>query len=258
MECSQRQTAIEFRESFRPWLRNQNASFEKLFETAWYLQSKTGQLLVRLRKQQGDIRELISALLLLRSIEHFEACLCLTQLGLDAPAKVSLRTLLETYFTIKAISSNEQMLTALILEGQAEALKLIRKCKEMKSPKFQDKYDPLLEKQLEEKAKESGSKIQKTEEIAKAAGLHELYLGIYSQLTGAVHTKLSDLVCYLHCDKEQIEGYSCRRNDSEAQATLLTAGQVLIYVTDEIQGMLHDGLGDERQALLEFFSTYRT
>jgi hypothetical protein len=89
-----------------------------------------------------------------------------------------------------------------------------------------DNHDPLKLEELENKLKLDTKDIKKlsTEEWAKKAGLHDIYLTAYTILSGTVHVKISDLEQYTDAnDNGDIISFKHGPNDTGLDIVLSSA-----------------------------------
>lgn len=152
-----------------------------------------------------DVRHLLIACLFTRILDHYQATVILLGTGLVAPAKVVLRAIIETVFTIRAIAANEEMLRDYINADLLKRLKTLKKAQKhdhiINLDDVRQAITPDLIDKLNEQIEASGAKSRTVEEYSKLAGMHDWYMTHYALLSDATHSNVRDLESYLSIDK---------------------------------------------------------
>jgi len=93
-----------------------HASHTDLFEGARQINHECHELLFSSDIRNRDVQAIITAMLLMRTLEHYQATIFLLGGGLIAAARVTLRAHVETIFRIRAIATNHDALRFLSLK----------------------------------------------------------------------------------------------------------------------------------------------
>ncbi len=151
------------------------------FERARALASRGTSILLELDVSRA-MREIVVLTLWARRIEHFEATIFLTEMGMVTPGKVAFRALLESMITINAVAKDDDVLKGYLDDDKIQQRKLIKKARDSSDPKYREHIDSEQEANLLKSISETKAKEQSTLELAKKAGpvLYEWYLIVYS------------------------------------------------------------------------------
>jgi hypothetical protein len=167
-----------------------------------------------------------------RALEHYQATLILLSTGLIAPAKVTLRALLESVFTTRAVAADDDALRAFINDDLFQRQKLIRRGQQHDHPNLQELREAASSdviEGLEQQIKASGAKPLKTEELSKLAGMHDWYTTNYALLSKAIHTNVRQLEAYLSLDEfGEIRGFTYAHSMEEIPDLILTAAHCIL------------------------------
>lgn len=237
--------------SVRPWLRDQQEALKDPRARSWGLLARGYELLGQLEMHEDSLKEIVSASLWARCLEHYQAVITLAELGLIAPAQVALRAQGETMFTLRAIANDEAVLTAYLAEDDLHRLRLLRKAKRVQDPRLRV-VDSEFEAELEAAVRKSGARPLGTEDLAKTAGLHDWYLVVYALLTGPAHTKIRDLEAYIREHPGGILEFAFQRSDAEFLGVLSTAGAALLGASEALEAVFGKQLADGDAELAYF------
>ena len=187
----------------RPWQDDHHADIQEASEKSRQLIQLGVNALSGLEVPK-EIQPVLVASLWARCLEHYEAVIVLGEQGLITPAWVSLRALLETLFTIAAVSKDAEVRDLYVKEDAVQRKKLARKLREVTPPEFRKYVDPGFEKKLDDEVAASKAHSLSTKFLAERAELLDLYLVVYALLTGPAHSKIRDLQKYLLIHNGQV------------------------------------------------------
>ncbi len=176
----------------------------RFFTRARQINRDCHELLFAAPIHNRDLQEILSATLFTRALEHYQATLILLSTGLVAPAKVTLRALLECVLTTRAVAADPDALRAFINDDLLQRRKLIRRAQQHDHPNLQELRQALSSdviEGLEQQIEDLGAKSLKTEELSKLADMHDWYTTNYALLSKATHSNVRQLEAYLSLDE---------------------------------------------------------
>lgn len=219
-------------ESARIWSCSFRETHGPLLERCEQLNRDAHSLLYSIEVHNRDGREVMVALLLLRTVEFYQAAILLLTKGMQISAKVVIRGLLESVFSLRAIARDDETLKAYIEDDQIQRLKMINKARNNEAPNLEllkEAATDELHATIKQSSQEKGITTLTTEELSKRAGMHDWYLTVYSMLSKAVHSKVRDLEGQLKLtDQKEILGLQYGPTDAEARYLLATASHCLV------------------------------
>ncbi len=215
------------------WVQNHRRKHAELFDLCDSLSRQTLSFLLDLHVRNRDKRQLLTSSLLARSFQVHLTCLQSTERGLDAPSDVLLRALLEVVFTICAIARSPDVLERYITDDDIQRLKLLHAIRATKSPNLafgRAAATDELRNELKAKVKLGAPTPVDVEELARRAGLHDWYVGIYRVLSQTAHATVRDIERYfvLNDTGDEIEALRLTPSDAETPRLLKTAGSFLL------------------------------
>ena len=175
-------------------------------------------------------------LLFIRGRKSFESAIYLVELGQVQDAKTIARSLLETLFTLGAITKDPSNIDAIIEHGKSSLLKTSRGTRN-----YLNKVDPdktnirysNIHKNIEDiEDYYSGSKDTTVHKIAEKSGMIDLYNVFYRGLSNdAAHPATSALQRYTVQDKSGgIIGFTTEPSSSEIEDTLSISCTIMIHL----------------------------
>ncbi|MFZ1103774.1 MAG: DUF5677 domain-containing protein [Hyphomicrobiaceae bacterium] len=144
-------------------------------------------------------RELVSILLFVRAVFHFQAVVLLAERGMTVEARSLARGSLEAAFCLRALVANEGFLDQLVRADTHHRKNIVAA---LTSPSHRHFLDPsripVLDSFLIELKSSGKTAALNMEQVAKMGGLHEVYQTIYRGLSGdASHVSASSLNRYI-------------------------------------------------------------
>lgn len=237
----------------RPWLEEYLQRVQGIVERSRHLARIGLQLLSSVEIQVNSQRHVVAASLWARCIEHYEAVIVLAGKGLNVPAEVALRALIEALITLAAVVKSDEALDLYVKEDFVHRRALTRKLRQVEDPDFARHVDPALEAELDRTIKETGARKLTLDFLAQKAEMIDWYLIVYPLLSLAAHAKVRDLERYLTTDGAELQGFSFKRSDADLMGTFTTAGIAIVLASDQVEAVFGRGLGDERAMFFDFF-----
>ncbi|MEP7308050.1 MAG: DUF5677 domain-containing protein [Acidobacteriota bacterium] len=142
-------------------------------------------------------REMVSAALYVRSLAHCQAAMLLLERGMAPSARALIRCALEGLFNLGACASDSKLALSFLDADQVERKRRAKYLAQVQDPSARARVEEAdmaqLTAQIQAKIDAVEAKELRTREMAKAAGLEDLYLTAYAMLSGAVHSSVGDL-----------------------------------------------------------------
>ncbi len=171
-----------------------------------------------------DMQGLVIATFFSRTINSIQASVILIERGLSSQAKVVLRAAMESLFGLRACL-DEEFCERLVAADAVKSRKHFRKAEQLVQkgviPDVNGVLTEDLLAQIEVDIAETNARDITTAEIAKAAGLHDWYLGMYAMFSASVHATVRDLREYMRVDGKGEFAALANVPDLEACAGLL-------------------------------------
>jgi Family of unknown function (DUF5677) len=221
----------------------------RFFTRARQINRDCHELLFAAPIHNRDSQEILSATLFTRALEHYQATLILLSTGLVAPAKVTLRALLECVLTTRTVAADPDALRAFINDDLLQRRKLIRRAQQHDHPNLQELRQALSSdviEGLEQQIEDSGAKSLKTEELSKLADMHDWYTTNYALLSKATHSNVRQLEAYLSLDESgEIRGFTYAPSIEEIPQLVLTAAHCILLAAEALAGTFEIDFGDK-------------
>lgn len=168
------------------------------FDHADAVNACAADMIHQLRVQQGNVRQLVSAVLYRRIASAFEAVIVLAERGMYTEGLNQRRSMLEGLFILGALWKEPTLVEKYLEDDQHRVLRILKNIKRT-SPLIQDAIAPELppvsldSKVADLKSSTTGRKASKTADFADAADLFDYYLTDYSFASEASHHVAKDL-----------------------------------------------------------------
>jgi hypothetical protein len=232
------------------------ASHTDLFEGARQINHECHELLFSADIRNRDVQAIITAMLLMRALEHYQATIILLGRGLIAAARVTLRAQVETIFRIRAIATNHDALKVFITEDRVHRKRLINTARNNAHPNLEETRRAItddLVKELEQQIKSAGAKALSTEDWSKLADMHDWYTTNYRLLSKAAHTQIRDLEAYLiQGASGDIQELDYAPSMDEIPLLILTAAYLLLIAASAFDKTFELGFGPKGDELFKF------
>jgi len=135
--------------------------------------------------------QIVGSVLYARTLQSAQAAVLLLEHGMPTQARTVLRSALETLFPLSAIVKDASKADDLIASHDADRRTLADRMKRWKDPELRASV-PLTDAELDAIVK-NPAKATNIFEYAKFAGMEDWYSTLYTILSFAAHSKISDL-----------------------------------------------------------------
>jgi hypothetical protein len=229
------------------WIDNHRTRHEAIFSTALDLNRECHKFLSGRSVDLGSELQLTTSVLFARMLEIYQAILIVIGRGMTSAGRVLFRTYLESYFQFAAIHKDPNFLAKYLNQIHVQRKALVNRLRNSKSPGLEQIREPLTDDLIAEiKQTIEQEKISRlsTEETARRAGLHDIYLIAYPILSGAVHTSALDLESHLDYDEQEnaINGFKYGPSDEETKRIVGLASMTMA----ETLGTISQTFGEDR------------
>lgn len=183
-----------------------------LFELLQDVDNHATVLLEHFRVEADDAQGILVASYFSRTRDSVKASVILAERGLCVQSRVVLRAALESQFNLRACLSGT-FCEKLIVADLVQRNRMLRKAESLAAISEIPSLTKMLSSDEISRFKERVSDIESGNipiaEIAKAAGCQDLYLGLYTTLSAAVHSSVYDIERKLVISKDgRIEALS--------------------------------------------------
>ncbi len=222
------------------WERQISSSHDEIFTLAREVNRECHSLIFN----EADIRNkdgqgMLAAALFLRVLQHFQAGMLLLSKGMVASGKVAIRAELEAVFALGAVTADEANFRAFVNDDLRERLDLIKKAQKYDYAILKPLRDAVTDEQFAQLSREAqnagvANKVT-TSLLSRQAGLHDLYVSVYSLLSRSVHSGVGAVDAYLIADSNgDVREIEYAPELDEVGDTLLTACDFLLLASDAI------------------------
>jgi hypothetical protein len=238
------------------------AVVEKVRDThgPWLLELRTlNKLLVRsqysLRVHRESARELVCAALYMRALTHCQAAVLLIERGMDASARAMIRCAMEALFHLGACAQDPAKALAFLDADEVQ--------RKRRAEYFQQVQDSNLRRmvagsKVTEIIADSQRRIEELDahgvnvrEMARLAGLEEMYLTGYAWLCGAVHSSARDLEQHFELgDTGEVRALVNEPAIADLGELCLTVGETMVLILQAVAPVFHLEVGDDCRAHL--------
>jgi hypothetical protein len=218
-------------------IRNRYSEWLDLIESI----NRFGQeLQYRLKVDVTDPQSLVCATLYARTLSTFQAAVLLSERGIAPQAQMLLRCMLESIFSLVAISKHKDMARQFIAADAVNRLKMFNKVKTWKSEGLREltrqRDTGVTKQEIEQDIEETDAKNISVEQMAIKAGLHDWYLTAYVIFSGSVHTSVRDLESHLAVDEaSNTVSIVNEPTIAELDKLLLTAAEGMLLVLQAVE-----------------------
>jgi hypothetical protein len=167
-----------------------------------------------------------------RSIDNAQAAITLSEQGLLIPSRIILRTALESQFCLRACLSYA-FCERLVASDMVKRNKMLRKAEQLSMIAKVPGLDEMLSSERIREFREEAAQVEAGDipivEIAKAAGCHDLYIGVYAMLSSSVHASVHDIEQQIvYSDDGRIEAFSKATDIEDVPFILVGAIEVFL------------------------------
>jgi hypothetical protein len=212
------------------WTARNLEQHDVLFDIAARMNRHCHSVASILRIANSNGQHVICSALFVRALEFFQSSLVLIERGLSNPAKVMLRSFLETTFTIRAIAADVEVMRRYVAADEFERLRALRKVRQNPSAfeaalldRNREELDELIDNLEKDDNVHRGLKIP-VHELAQKAELIDTYDTAYGYLSSTVHSAVRDLEQYLELDADgEVHQMRWGPDGSDTAKLLITA-----------------------------------
>jgi hypothetical protein len=245
------------------WSVSQRASHKDVFERAYDLNRDCHHFLDARAIMSDNPKALVASLLFARSLELFQSIVVVSERGMAAATRILLRGFLESSFQFFAIQRDPTYLDIYLDQFLIQKRKLLRRIRDSISPQMESLRQAATNQLLqdtENAIRDAGVSAISTEEVAKRAHMHDIYLTAYAVLSHAVHTGASDIDHHIQVNTvtKEIEGFRYGPSETETRRaiclsclTLADALELVSWNFEENRTTLCEG---HREAFKGFLS----
>jgi hypothetical protein len=245
--------------NIQPWIKKIHEGHAALFDVAGETNKICQGSLREIDAHNKDPQEIVIACLYIRILSNYQSIYIHCERGMLPEARAILRCMYEAIFILGAVVNDSTFALTYIKEHDKRRHEFIQKLKKLQDKP--DNYDREKLLELETTLQEEIKQIEKfkTEDWAKKAGLHDIYLGAYTVLSGTVHVKISDLEQYTIVDeKGDIRDFKSGPDDTgidsifgSAIEFMLLAGRITFTFFEVDKSKEFDGLLSKLHQLIK-------
>ncbi len=216
-------------ESVEKWSGEFKKKHRQLLNRCEQLNRDVHSLLFSIKVHTKDGREVITACLLMRGVEFYQAAILLLEKGMSTSAKTAVRSLLESVFILRAVAKCDKMLKAYIDNNEIQRLKTINKM--LNNPNSDEVLQEEDLHKIKDEIKQKGIKPTNIKEFSEHADMDDYwYEDIYSLwLSPATHSSVRDLERNFRSnDQQSISELRYGPEDSKAGQLLAHASYCLL------------------------------
>jgi hypothetical protein len=200
-----------------------------------------------------------TVVLFVRLMELFQGMFIAVEHGMTSVSNIMSRAHLEAYFCLMAIHRDPTFLKQYLDQLHVSRKHLVNRIRNSNSPglaALREAMDENLIRDISHTIQEQDIKQLKIEDVARRAGLHDVYATAYTILSGAVHTTAWDLESHLDYDdtEKAIRGFQYGPSDADTEKFLGLAGMVMADALETISSIFHE---DRAQLCAGFTSQFQ-
>lgn len=183
-----------------------------------------------------------TAVLFARLLELFQGLFIAVEHGMTSVASIVFRAYLEAYFCLMAIHRDPTFQKQYLDQLHVFRKQLVNRIRHSSAPSLaalRGALDENLAGGISETIREQNIQRLTTEDVARRAGLHSVYVTAYACLSGAVHTTAWDLESHLDYDdnEQAIRGFVYGPSDAETEKLLGLAGMEMAEALETISSI---------------------
>ena len=220
--------ATQFQAAFR-------TRYPALFSQLARIEDHARFLLGQFRLDKEDVQGILIAGYFSRAIDNAHASVVVAERGLTIQGRILSRAALESQFSLRACLSGE-FCEKLVAADITKRKKMLRKMESLSKIAKVQRLDEMLAsdkiKKFENEALNLNAPDIPIAEIAKAGGCQDLYLGIYTTLSAAVHSTVYDIErALVVSDDGRVLALTAGPNMAEAAGVFVGGIEVLLDVS---------------------------
>lgn len=221
-----------FSESSEDFSAKVRGRYEDLFKLLHRVSGHARDLLSEFSMEADDVQGILIGGYFCRSIDNAQAAVILSGQGLLIPSRIVLRAALELQFCLRACLSYA-FCERLIASDMVKRSKMLRKAEQLSKIATVPGLDEMLASERILEFREEAAQVEASDipiaEIAKAAGCHDLYIGVYATLSSSVHSSVHDIERQIVCsDDGRIKAFSKTPDIEAVPFVLVGAIEILL------------------------------
>jgi hypothetical protein len=183
--------------------------------------------------------QVTTSVLFARMMELYQGIFIVIEQGMMAAGRILFRAHLEAFFYFAAIHKDPGFLKEYLNQFHIHRKALVNRIRNCNAPgidEIRERLNDDLISEIEETIEEEGIRRVTTEEAARRAGLHSIYVTAYALLSGAVHTTTLDLESHLDYNEQEksIRQFKYGPSDDETRRVICLAGMVMVEALENI------------------------
>jgi hypothetical protein len=151
-------------------------------------------------------QEMTCAALFVRSIAHCQAAVLLLERGMVASGRAVIRCALEGLFNLGACANDRNVALSFVDADQVDRKRRAKYLAQVQDPSARTRLEDAdlaeILQQIQVKIDEVEARELRTRDMAKIAGLEDLYLTAYAMLSGSVHSTVGDIDQHFRIDAD--------------------------------------------------------
>ncbi|MBK9946753.1 MAG: hypothetical protein IPP12_06140 [Nitrospira sp.] len=232
------------------WIDSQHAAHRDIFNRAHDLNRDCHHFLDARAVDLDNPKQVALSLLFARSLELFQSIVVVSERGMAATTRVLHRGFIEASFHFFAIQRDPTYLDVYLDQFHIQKRKLLQRIRKSNSPHMaslrQNATDQVLQ-DTENAIRDAKIKTISTEEVAKRAQMHDIYLTAYAVLSHAVHTGVADIDHYIQINNatNETEPFRYGPSETETRRAICLSGHTL---AEQLE-LVSQNFGEDRKAL---------
>lgn len=206
-----------------------------LFSLLASIEAHARFLLGEFRLGSEEVQGILIAGYFSRAIDNAHAAVVLAECGLTTQGRILSRAALESQFSLRACLSGE-FCEKLVAADITKRKKMLRKMENLSKVAKVPRLDEMLASEKIKKFEDETLDLKAHDipiaEIARAGGCHDLYLGIYTTLSAAVHSTVYDIErALVVSDDGRVLALTSGPDMTEASGIIVGGVEVLLNVS---------------------------
>lgn len=182
---------------------------------------------------RGNLQEVFVATLFARTLSNVQGAVVLAERGMEAQSRVSLRSAMDSLFSLLAIANDAEMANAFAIADELERKRMLIKARAWTTQSLKAEADASATEEklaeIQDSIRENGAKSISSKDMAVKAGLEDWYNTAYSVFSGTVHSNARDLERHLVLDADGEIAALCNEPAiEELDRLFLTAAEITL------------------------------
>jgi hypothetical protein len=203
------------------WIDSHRAAHKDIMDRAQELNRDCHSFLDGRAIDLGNGKQIATSLLFARSLELYQSIIVVSERGMAAATRILLRAFIEANFHFFALQRDPTYSEDYLDQFLIQKRKLLQRIRLSKSSQMESLRQAATDQLLQETEKaitNAEARNISTEEVAKRAQMHDIYLTAYAVLSHAVHTGVSDIDHYIRINHATNETEGFKYGPSEVES----------------------------------------